>query len=192
VLQDQKFERLGGERTLSVNLRVLAATNKDLLAEVRAGRFREDLYYRLGVIPIHLPPLRERPGDIPLLARHFLAVFARQQGKSISDFSQEALRLLLDYPWPGNVRELENTVEHAVVLARGGTVSPADLPAVLRQPRAVTPTTETILEQERRLLEEALAATGWNKKLAAQRLGISRSALYQKLKRHGLMAPTAH
>ncbi|MFZ5587865.1 MAG: sigma 54-interacting transcriptional regulator [Thermodesulfobacteriota bacterium] len=192
VLQDQKFERLGGERTLSVNVRVLAATNKDLLAQVRSGRFRDDLYYRLSVIPIHLPPLRERPGDIPLLARHFLASFARQQGKTVADFSPEALRLLLEYPWPGNVRELENTVEHAAVLARGGSVTPADLPAALRQAQALPPPPRTIQEQERRLLEEALAATGWNKKLAAQRLGISRSALYQKLKRHGLAEPTAH
>jgi two-component system response regulator HydG len=191
VLQDQKFERLGGERTLSVNVRVLAATNKNLLAEVRAGRFRDDLYYRLNVIPIHLPPLRERPGDIPLLVRYFLRRFAGQQGKAVEDLTPEALRLLLEYPWPGNVRELENSMEHAVVLAKGGQVTPADLPAALRQP-LLTPTNTTIQEQERRLLEETLSACSWNKKLAAQRLGISRSALYQKLKRHGLQEPTAH
>ncbi|MBI4797878.1 MAG: sigma 54-interacting transcriptional regulator [Desulfarculus sp.] len=190
VLQDQRFERVGGERTLKVNVRVLAATNKNLLAEVRAGRFRDDLYYRLNVIPIHLPPLRERPGDVPLLARHFLRLFAGQQGKAVEDFSREALRLLLDYPWPGNVRELQNSVEHAVVLAKGSQVLPADLPASLRLPAPSA--SPTIAGHERRLLEETLAACGWNKKLAAQRLGISRSALYQKLKRHGLDEPTSH
>jgi two-component system response regulator HydG len=169
---------------------VLAATNKNLLAEVRAGRFRDDLYYRLNVIPLRLPLLRERPGDIPLLARHFLGLFAGQQGKDLKDFSREALRLLLDYPWPGNVRELQNTVEHAVVLAKGSQVLPADLPASLRAPAPSA--APTMAEQERRLLEETLAACGWNKKLAAQRLGISRSALYQKLKRHGLDQPLAH
>jgi two-component system response regulator HydG len=191
VLQDQKFERLGGEKTLSVNVRVLAATNKDLLAEVRAGRFRDDLYYRLNVIPIQLPPLRERPGDVPLLVRYFLRRFAGQQGKPVEDVGPEALRLLLEYPWPGNVRELENTMEHAVVLCRGRQITPADLPAVLRQPAPAPASNTTIQEQERRLLEETLASCAWNKKLAAQRLGISRSALYQKLKRHGIEEPTA-
>ncbi|MFQ5486135.1 MAG: sigma 54-interacting transcriptional regulator, partial [Desulfobacterales bacterium] len=113
VLQSKKFERIGGEETLTVDVRILAATNKDLIQEVKTGKFREDLFYRLNVIPIQLPPLRNRRNDLPLLARHFLARFADEQGKNISEFSSEALRLLLDYNWPGNVRELENIIEHA-------------------------------------------------------------------------------
>ena len=109
ILQSQKFERIGGEQTLSVNVRVLAATNKNLLQEVKDGNFREDLFYRLNVIPIHLPPLRNRSNDIPLLARYFLRHFADEQEKHVGRFSSEAMRLLLDYSWPGNVRELENS-----------------------------------------------------------------------------------
>ena len=128
VLQTRKFERLGGEQTLTVDVRILAATHKDLLEEVKKGNFREDLFYRLNVIPIILPPLRDRKNDIPRLALHFLRRFAAEQGKEILEFSSEAMRLLLDYSWPGNVRELENTVEHAVVLAKGSQVEAWDFP----------------------------------------------------------------
>ena len=121
VLQSQKFERLGGEQTLSVDIRILAATNKDLLDEVRRGNFREDLFYRLNVIPISLPPLRERRNDIPLLADHFLRQFTAKQGKNELKISSETMRLLMKYDWPGNVRELENSIEHAVVLAKRST-----------------------------------------------------------------------
>ena len=132
VLQTRKFERLGGEQTLTVDVRILAATNKDLLAEVKKGTFREDLFYRLNVIPIVLPPLRDRKNDIPRLALHFLRRFALERGKEILEFSSEAMRLLLDYSWAGNVRELENTVEHAVVLAKGSQVEAWDFPSALR------------------------------------------------------------
>ncbi len=132
VLQSQKFERIGGEKTLAVNVRVLAATNKDLIQEVKKGSFREDLFYRLNVIPIQLPPLRKRRNDIPLLARYFLRRFAVEQNKEIQDFSSEAMRLLLDYPWPGNVRELENSIEHTAVLAKRSTVEISDLPSANR------------------------------------------------------------
>jgi two-component system response regulator HydG len=118
ILQSRKFERLGGQETLVVNVRILAATNKNLLQEVKDGRFREDLFYRLNVIPIHLPPLRDRQNDLLLLARHFLDRFSNVQKKTIKDFSTEVMRRLLDHSWPGNVRELENTIEHAVVLAK--------------------------------------------------------------------------
>jgi transcriptional regulator with GAF, ATPase, and Fis domain len=133
VLQSRKFERVGGEKTLTVDVRLLAATHKDLLQEVERGSFREDLLYRLKVIPVHLPPLRERKNDIPLLALHFLRRFAAEQRKDITEISSEAMRLLLEYPWPGNVRELENSLEHALVLAKGSRLEAWDFPAALRQ-----------------------------------------------------------
>ncbi len=192
VLQTRKFERLGGEQTLTVDLRILAATNKDLLQEVKKGNFREDLFYRLNVIPIVLPPLRERKNDIPLLALHFLRRFAGERGKDIQEFASEAMRLLLDYPWPGNVRELENTVEHAMVLAKGGQVEVWDLPSSLRLSAPAPPA--SLMEREMRALLEILEECGWNKKLAAQRLGISRSTIYAMLKRHKISTskPTTH
>lgn len=197
VLQTQRFERLGGEKTLTVNVRFMAATHKDLLQEVKAGRFREDLFYRLHVIPLRLPPLRERANDIPLLARHFLVLFGREQGKDIQDFSPEAMRAILNYPWPGNVRELENSIEHAVVLAKGDRIEAVDLPtAVIETWSAArkTPPAKlaTMAEREQELLKETLEKCEWNKKEAARHLGISRNTLYQKMKRYGILKPTAH
>jgi two-component system response regulator HydG len=191
VLQTRKFERLGGAETLQVDLRVLAATNKNLVEEVQQGRFREDLYYRLNVIPVLLPPLRERRNDIPLLARYFLERFCQEQDKGVKGFSPEAMRLLLDYNWPGNVRELENSVEHAVVLAKGGQIGVWDLPAALRNPASPS-AAATLAEQEKRLVREALESCRWNKKMAAAQLGISRSTLYDKIKKHQLAKPTTH
>ena len=170
VLQTQSFERVGGERTLKVNVRILAATNKDLSREVQNGKFREDLFYRLNVIPIFLPPLRERLNDIPLLANHFLSRFGSQR-KDIREFSPEAIRMILDYSWPGNVRELENSVEHAMVLAKGNRIEASDLPPALRKTEAVQASATAaslILEAERTLLERVLAECGWNKKKAAR------------------------
>jgi two-component system response regulator HydG len=194
VLQTHKFERLGGEKTLNVDVRVIAATNKDLLQEVKKGDFREDLYYRLNVIPVYLSTLNERRNDIPLLARHFLRRFAADQNKKIEEFSPEAMRLLLDYPWPGNVRELENTVEHATVLAKGRRIEPGDFPTVLHTTTAAVRAAQapTLIEHERKLLQEVLEECGWNKKQAAKRLGISRSTLYDKLKKYQITRPTAH
>jgi two-component system response regulator HydG len=196
VLQSQKFERVGGEKTLTVNVRVLAATNKELLQEVQEGSFREDLFYRLNVIPIQLPPLRKRHNDIPLLARHFLRRFATEQNKEIQDFSSEAMRLLLDYPWPGNVRELENSIEHAAVLAKQSNVEISDLPSTIRNAAASvsSETRGTIFENEKKLLQEVLEECDWNKKKAALQLGISRSTLYEKLKKYQIIIskPTIH
>ncbi len=191
VIQTQRFERLGGERTLAVDVRIIAATNKDLLQEVKEGRFREDLYYRLNVIPISLPPLRDRPNDIPLLASHFLRRFTAQQHKNIHEFSPEAMRLILDYTWPGNVRELENSVEHTVVLEKGSRIEAVDLPACIRKaPVAMlTPTVSRMSDSEKMLLEKALAQFGWNKKEAARHLGIGRSTLYAKLRKHRIAKP---
>jgi len=194
VIQSHRFERLGGEKTLSVDVRIIAATNKDLLQEVKDGHFREDLYYRLNVIPINLPELKERPNDIPLLARHFLSRFAKEQDKEIQGFTSEAMRLLLDYNWPGNVRELENSIEHATVLAKTGRIETSDLPTIVQTQAAHTLTDKlpTIEEHERNLLLETLEQCGWVKKEAAQHLGISRTALYDKLKRYQISKPTTH
>jgi transcriptional regulator with GAF, ATPase, and Fis domain len=192
VLQTRKFERLGGEQTLPVDVRILAATNKDLLSEVKRGAFREDLFYRLNVIPIMLPPLRDRKNDIPRLALHFLRLFMAERHKEILEFSSEAMRLLLDYSWPGNVRELENTVEHAAVLAKGSQVEAWDLPAALRL--SSPPPSKALMDQEMRLLLEILEECGWNKKMAAKRLGISRSTIYSMMRRHNISQtkPTTH
>ena len=194
ILQSQKFERVGGENTLVVNVRVLAATNKNLLQEVKDGDFREDLFYRLNVIPINLPPLRDRRNDIPLLARHFLHHFSSEQNKSLQRLSSEAMRLLLDYDWPGNVRELENTIEHATVIAKGKYAEVSDLPAAIQhaEPAVLKSSNRTIIENERKLLKEVLEECGWNKKKAAIRLGISRSSLYDKLRRYQITKPTVH
>jgi DNA-binding NtrC family response regulator/methyl-accepting chemotaxis protein len=194
VLQTQKFERIGGEKTLNVNVRIIAATNKELLQQVKQGTFREDLYYRLNVIPITLPPLSERRNDIPLLALHFLRRFATEQGKEIEDFSPEAMRLLLDHTWPGNVRELENTVEHATVLAKGTRIEASDLPAMLYSAASTIQATKqpTLVENEIKLLQEVLEECDWNKKQAAKLLGISRSTLYDKLKKYQITQPTTH
>ena len=194
VLQSQKFERIGGEQTLAVDVRILAATNKNLLEQVKAGQFREDLFYRLNVIPIQLPPLRERQNDTPLLARHFLRTFSERQKKGLQDFSTEAMRIILNYRWPGNVRELENTIEHAVVLAKGSAVEAVDLPPFLAGSGAQAPpaASKTIIDTEARLLRDVLEECNWNKTEAATRLGISRSTLYEKIKKYQLSPPTVH
>jgi len=195
VLQTHKFERVGGEQTLTVDVRFLAATNKNLLQEVKDGNFREDLYYRLNVIPIHLPALKKRRNDIPLLARHFLRRFAAEQGKDIQEFSPQAMRLLLDYSWPGNVRELENSIEHALVLAHGKQIEISDFPSAIQHHKSDSREVEiqgTIMENEAKLLKDALEDCDWNKKQAARRLGISRNTLYRKLKKYRLTPPTIH
>jgi len=193
VLQSQKFERLGGEETLSVSLRILAATNKNLIAEVKKGNFREDLFYRLNVIPVGMPPLRQRKNDIPLLAGHFLERFAGKQDKAVREFSSEAMRALLSYGWPGNVRELENSIEHAVVVAKDSSIRVPDLPvAVIETDSAKQSAQRTIATSEELLLKETLEECGWNKTEAAVRLGISRSTLYEKLKKYKIAPPTLH
>jgi two-component system response regulator HydG len=194
VIQTHQFERIGGEQTLSVNVRIIAATNRSLIEAVKEGLFREDLYYRLNVIPIHLPPLRDRRNDIPVLARHFITRFATLQGKRIGGIGPDAMKLLLDYDWPGNVRELENTIEHATVLAKEGRVEAAHLPTSLQTfvPSVEPSTSPTMSEHATKLLRDTMEECGWNKKEAARRLGISRSTLYEKLKRHRITRPLSH
>lgn len=193
VLQTHRFERIGGEQTIEVDVRVISATNKNLMDEIKKGHFREDLFYRLNVIPIHLPPLRLRKNDIPILARHFLSRDAKAQNKHrLTDFSAEVMRQLMAYAWPGNVRELENAVEHSVVLAKGTAVQVADLPLELRGWRGTADAQEqeakktSIASNEKKLLLNVLQETGWNKKLSAQKLGISRSTLYNKLRKYAI------
>ncbi len=194
ILQSRKFERLGGQETLSVNVRILAATNKNLLQEVKDGRFREDLFYRLNVIPIHLPPLKDRQNDLLLLARHFLDRFSNVQKKTIKDFSTEVMRRLLDHSWPGNVRELENTIEHAVVLAKEEQIQVSDLPSAFLKTKTppVSDKAVSLEETEKQHLIEVLNKYQWNKKKAAEILGIGRSTLYVKLKKYQLTPPTYH
>ena len=196
VLQSQKFERLGGNQSLTVDVRILAATNKNLLQEVKNGNFREDLFYRLNVIPIHLPVLKDRRNDIPLLAKYFLRKFLKEQEKIVQGFNSEAMRMLLEYPWPGNVRELENSIEHAVVLAKGSQIDVSDLPSLIINGPVETPasTNQTLMKNEEKLILEILEKCRWNKTEAATRLGISRSTLYEKLKKHNITTakPTVH
>ncbi|MGD9818672.1 MAG: sigma 54-interacting transcriptional regulator [Desulfomonilaceae bacterium] len=188
VLQTQRFERIGADKSISVNVRILAATNKNLLQEVQNGSFREDLFYRLNVIPITLPPLRDRRNDIPLLAAHFMKRFNSIQEKNISVISHETMRILTDYSWPGNVRELENTIEHAVVRCKGSSLEPGDLPTSVRSKdlHSINRPIPNLSENERSLLERALLRNRGNKKKTAEELGIGRSTLYSKLRRYGL------
>jgi PAS domain S-box-containing protein len=184
-LQDHCFERVGGELTIETDVRVLAATNKELYKEVQASRFRDDLYYRLNVITIHLPALRERKEDIPLLCQHFLAKTTLKEGKKISRFSPDAMQALMDYEWPGNVRQLENAISHAVILAQGEIIRRRHLPRFLKDSdEDFLPT--SLAETEKRLIQRVLKEANWNKHEAARRLRVSRSTLYSKLRRYSL------
>ena len=185
-LQDHCFERVGGEKVIAVDVRVLAATNRDLHHEVQAGRFRDDLFYRLNVIAIHLPSLRERKEDIALLAHHLLAKHNLREHKNIHNFSSGAMQALLDYDWPGNVRQLENAISHAVVLSRGDLIRRKHLPRFLWEIGS-NRTLTSLSESERGLVLEALERSNWNKHEAARCLKISRSTLYSKMRRYGLV-----
>jgi len=185
-LQDRKFERVGGEKTLEADVRILAATNKNLEEEVRTGRFREDLFYRLNVIRIHLPPLRERKEDIPLLCNHFIKKYNIRENKKVKSISQNALSILMEYDWPGNVRQLENTLSHAVILCPDDEITPEHLPRFLKESVGENGQPTTLEEHERRLIEKVLKDCNWNKHEAARRLNISRSTLYSKIKRYNL------
>jgi two-component system, NtrC family, response regulator HydG len=189
VLQEGEFERLGGTRTLQVDVRIVAATNQDLADMVKEKRFREDLYYRLNVITVRVPPLRERHEDIRVLAQHYLRVYAAKNGRKLEGFSNEALERLESYAWPGNVRELENLIERTVLLARKDRIDAEDLPeevaGVKRPPRdAILELVGTPLaEIEQRLLDETLRITGGNKTQAAKLLGIDVRTVARKLER---------
>jgi DNA-binding NtrC family response regulator len=187
-LGERTFERVGSNKTLTADVRLIAATNKDLEEQVKAGKFREDLYFRLAVVPIVLPPLRQRAGDIPLLAKAFLKEFALENGKSVNDFTPEALEALMNYAWPGNVRELRTAIEHAVVLTRGEKIGLRDLPPALRAAapgggpaRLLGQPDLTVAQAEKHLILRALKECAGNRTEAARKLGMSRRTLHRKL-----------
>jgi transcriptional regulator with PAS, ATPase and Fis domain len=177
---------VGGEETLEVDVRVIAATNKNLTEEMKKGTFREDLYYRLNVIPIFVPPLRERKDDIPLLASHFLQKFSHGRGKDVTSFSPEVMEILLAHSWPGNVRELENVTDHAIIIAKQDKILPKDLPQFVFQRPSPAQESTTLQDYEKNLILRTLQETNWNKHKASKRLNINRSTLYGKIRRYGL------
>ena len=197
VLQEREFDRVGGTESIQVDVRILAATNKDLQRCVQEGTFREDLYFRLKVVTIWLPPLRERMEDVPIMARMFLQQYSRELNKTVTDFSPEAMLLMQQYDWPGNVRELRNICEQAVVLARGPIIMPEDLPFCLQttsreiQEATIRPgmtLKEIVADVERQVILKTLREHNWNRSATAQALGLNRRSLYAKMKEYGLLS----
>jgi DNA-binding NtrC family response regulator len=200
VLQEQEFERIGGTQTIKVDARVIAATHRDLQQLMREGKFREDLYYRLNVIPIHIPPLRERKADTPLLVEFLLGRFAAKGKGKATTVSPRAMTILMDHQWPGNVRELENALEHAMVCSRGSRIEPEALPRSLLtgqtispppagkvEPRAGSPASTPTSEKETIL--RALESSRWKRGLAATHLGMDRTTLWRRMRRFGITPP---
>lgn len=177
--QEGTLEKVGSEKSLSVNARVISAANKDLKKEIKAKRFRDDLYYRLNVIPIDLPPLRQRKNDIPLLSEHFLAEAMKANGRKGITISNEAMRLLMDYQWPGNVRELQNVIQFSIIKSGAGKITPVDLPLELAENAATRRGPSKKLDSES--VRSALKETGGNKARAARLLGVGRATLYRFL-----------
>ena len=185
VLQEREFERVGGEKTIEVDVRIIVATNRNLEEEVRKGNFREDLYYRLNVVHINVPPLRERKEDIELLAIEFLREFNEEDGKSIRGFSPQARKAMMSYSWPGNIRELKNSIESSVVLAKGNIIDVDDLPPEIgekgKERSLVIDLPTTLEDAEKRVILEMIAFSGGNKSKAAEALQIGRKTLHRKL-----------
>lgn len=196
VLQERELTRVGGEEVIKVDVRLIAATNKELMLEMEAGRFREDLYYRLNVVTLNMPPLRERKEDIPLLAQHFKEIFAEKNHKTIKGFTPHAIDQLLKYDWPGNVRELMNAVERGVVLSSSDYLDAKDLPMIIRHgevegdtyPKDDLPADLPLDEVEKTSILKTLESANGNKSEAARRLGITRRTLHKKLKKYGVMS----
>jgi len=204
VLQEREFERVGGSETIKVDVRVVSATHRDLEKQIADGTFREDLYYRLNVFPIVLPPLRDRASDIPVLAEHFVQKYAPAAGKPVRGLDAGAVAALTGYSWPGNVRELENVIERALILARGSELGAADLEFTRRPTGAAPaaaaqvvtagarpadggrPLAERLQEQERTAIVAAIDTAQGNIAHAARALGINRSTLYYRMRKHGL------
>jgi DNA-binding NtrC family response regulator len=195
ILQERQFERLGSNLTRNVDVRVIAATNVDLRAALEEGRFREDLYYRLNVVPINIPPLRQRREDIPFLALHFVAKLSKELGSRTREISPAAVDKLLEHAWPGNVRELENTIERSLVLASGDTLQPGDIrleeargvsAAMQSQQAPLLPEGETLEHWEQMMIKEALRRANGNKSQAARLLGLTRNALRYRLSQMGM------
>ena len=191
VLQEHELQRVGGQETIKVDVRILCATNCDLEEEVAAGRFREDLYYRLNVVELEVPPLRERQGDVPLLANYFLRRFAQKNGRTVSGITPECMDVLNRYPWPGNVRELEHSIERGVILMRGDYLDLAALPLSIQRWAGMNAPKEaeepsTLKEAEKMLILKTLEETGGNRSEAARRLQITRKTLLNKLKSYNI------
>ena len=198
VLEDKEFEQVGGCKTIKVDVRIIAATHRDLEEEVQKENFREDLYYRLNVIPVYLPPLRERKSDVHLLIHHFLEHFNTKNSKSVEGVSDEAMQIMMCYFWPGNVRELKNIVERIVVLKEAGEISPGDLPESLKLRKTPAPRpnidisddgiclSTAVSEFEKALILQSLEKTEWIKNKAARLLKLNRTTLVEKIKRHHL------
>jgi len=190
VLQERQFERLGSEKTITVDVRLIAATNKDLTDEVAEGRFREDLYYRLNVIHLEVPPLRERKEDIPLLMAHFLETYNKRNKRHVEGFTTRARAAMLSYDWPGNIRELANCVESAVVLTAQKVIDLDDLPSAIRtasaEERVVIPVGTSMEQAEKALILATVASSGGNKSKAAEILGLARKTLYRKIQEYQL------
>ncbi len=187
VLEEKEFTRVGGNETIRVDVRVISATNKDLRKAIEKQEFREDLYYRLNVVNIELPPLRERKEDIPLLAEHFLHKFAAENRKEVTEFSPEVIESLLAYDWPGNIRELENSIERAIILSRDSSITTADLPQENVSLVGSASLGKNLKEVEKTHILNVLRETGENYSEAARILGVSRMTLYNKAKEYGLM-----
>ena len=190
-LGERTFERVGSNKTLTADVRLVAATNKNLEELVKAGKFREDLFFRLRVVEIELPPLRTRTDDVPLLAQAFLREYARENGKAVNDFTADALEAMINYSWPGNVRELRTAIEHAVVLSRGERISLRDLPAAVRGAAAgdtklLPGNTVTVKDAEKQLIQRALKETDGNRTHAARKIGMSRRTFHRKLHEYHL------
>ena len=193
VLQELEFEQVGGGKTFKVDVRVVLATNEDLTDAVSEGRFRQDLYYRINVINVELPSLRERRSDIPLLAQSFLEQAGEDANRRVRGFSDDAIAALESYQWPGNIRELQNVVERAVLLGRDEVIGVSDLPRDvaggprITVPRAGNMTLKQALEEpERQIIREVLESNNWNRNATADALGVNRTTLYKKMKRLGL------
>jgi len=193
ALQEREIERLGSSTAIPVDVRIIAATNRDLQKALEEGVLREDLYYRLNVILLQVPPLRERMDDVPILAMHFLRKYAARESSAMTAISDEALNVLLSYSWPGNVRELENAIERAVVLGQGDRLRAQDLPAQVHRraddQHPLVPAHLTLEEMEKLAIVQALRLTGGNKSEAAERLGIHRTSIYDKMRRYGIEWP---
>ena len=191
ILQEQEFERLGSSRTHQVDVRLVAATHRDLAEMVRNGQFRSDLYFRLNVFPVLLPPLRERRDDVPALVTHFVEILGRRVGRPIDHIPTETMVALRSYDWPGNIRELQNLIERAVILSEDG-VLPNPLQITGAQHMGVSPTPTTLIDSERALILRTLEAVGWvigGRDGAAARLGLKRTTLIYKMQRHGISRP---
>jgi DNA-binding NtrC family response regulator len=190
VLEEKRFERVGGEETVEVDVRLIAATNRDLPAAIAKGSFREDLFYRLNVVNIHIPPLRDRKDDIPLLMAAFLREFSQENGRPIEGIEPKARRALVNYSWPGNVRQLRNSIESAVVLCKGNVITLEDLPPGIRGEQGGEAVRlavgATLAEAEKELIRSTLAREGGNKSRAAEVLGIGRKTLHRKLQEYGI------